>query len=61
MRRCRKPTIVADAAHWILTSDSRTTTGNFFTDEDVLRESGASDFDQDAVDPTGELLPDFFL
>ena len=28
--RGRTPEIVADAAHWILTQDSRTTTGNFF-------------------------------
>ena len=31
----RKPDIMADAAYMILTSDSKTTTGRFFIDEDV--------------------------
>jgi citronellol/citronellal dehydrogenase len=39
-----KPDIMADAAHAILTRDSRTCTGNFYTDEDVLREEGVTDF-----------------
>ena len=33
----RKPEIVADAAHAILVANSRSTTGNFFIDEEVLR------------------------
>ena len=32
----RKPEIMADAAHAILTRDSRTCTGNFFIDDEVL-------------------------
>ncbi|MBE2212083.1 MAG: NAD(P)-dependent oxidoreductase, partial [Xanthomonadaceae bacterium] len=59
--RCRRPEIVADAAHDILLRDARTNTGRFFIDEDVLRESGVTDFDQYAVDPTRPLLPDLFL
>lgn len=58
---CRKPDIVADAAHAILTRDARECTGNFFIDEDVLREDGVSDFDQYAVEPGQPLIPDFFL
>jgi citronellol/citronellal dehydrogenase len=57
----RKPEIVADAAHAILTRDARATTGRFFIDEDVLREAGVTDFDQYAVKPGVPLLPDFFL
>lgn len=34
-RQCRKPEICADAAYAILTKDSKTTTGNFFIDEEV--------------------------
>jgi len=60
-RASRKPEIMADAAHAILTRDSKTCTGNFFIDEKVLREEGVTDFDQYAVDPTAELTPDFFL
>ena len=59
--RTRQPTIMADAAHAILTRDARTTTGNFFLDDEVLRESGVTDFDCYAVKPGMPLLPDLFL
>jgi citronellol/citronellal dehydrogenase len=60
--QCRRPQIVADAAHAILSLDSRTTTGNFFFDEDVLRAAGVSDFDAYAVVPGArDLLPDLFV
>lgn len=61
VRRCRTPEIVADAAYEILTRPSRECTGRFFLDEDVLRDSGIDDFSNYAVDPTAELLPDFFV
>ena len=51
----------ADAAHWILTQDSRACTGNFFIDDQVLAEEGVSDFDQYAVSPGAELMRDFFV
>ena len=57
----RKPEIVADAAHAILTRPASTTTGRFFIDDDVLRESGVTDFERYAVTPGGPLMPDFFL
>ena len=44
VRRARRPEIVADAAHHILTQPSRDCTGNFFVDEDVLRSTGVTDF-----------------
>jgi citronellol/citronellal dehydrogenase len=58
---CRNSEIVADAAHAILTRDSRDCSGNFFIDEEVLREEGINDFNPYAVDPNGRLLPDLFL
>jgi citronellol/citronellal dehydrogenase len=59
---CRKPDIMADAAYEILIRDSKTTTGNFFVDEEVLREAGINDFDHYSVVPgTKDLLKDFFL
>lgn len=61
LEACRWPTIMADAAHWILTQDSKSCNGNFFVDEQVLRNSGVTDFDQYAVNPERELLADFFL
>ena len=60
--RCgRKPEIMADAAHWILTQPARGCSGNFFIDEDVLRRAGTADFGKYAVDPEKSLLPDLFL
>src|SRR4051812_21350268 len=59
--KCRKPEIVADAAHVILTRDSRCCTGNFYIDEDVLREAGVTDFARYAVKPGEPLHPDLFL
>ena len=62
--RSRTPQIVADAAYAILLRDSRSCTGRFFIDEDVLREEGLTDLrayqvDQDIAPE--ELIPDFFL
>ncbi len=57
----RRPEIVADAAHVILTKPSREWTGNFFIDEEVLAAAGVTDLDQYAVRPGSELIPDFFL
>ncbi|KGP63917.1 short-chain dehydrogenase [Legionella norrlandica] len=57
----RKPQIMADAAYWIVHQPSRSTTGNFFIDEDVLRQSGVTDFSVYAMDPNAQLYPDLFL
>jgi len=59
--KCRKPEIMADAAHVILTRDSRCCTGNFYIDEDVLREAGITDFEKYAVQPGQPLHRDLFL
>ena len=61
MTRSRTPEIAADAAHVILTRPSRDATGQFFIDEDVLREAGVTDFERYAVTPGAELMPDFFI
>ncbi len=61
VRKSRHPEIMADAAHAILVRDARQYTGNFATDEMVLREEGITDFTGYAVDPSKDLLPDFFL
>ncbi|MFE4963757.1 SDR family oxidoreductase [Streptomyces sp. NPDC056660] len=60
--RARTPEIMADAAHAILTRDSRTCTGNFFTDEEVLREEGMADLSGYRLAEREEDLDlDFFL
>jgi citronellol/citronellal dehydrogenase len=60
---CRTPGIVADAAHVILTRDSRSFTGHFVVDEDILRETGVTDFSKYRLPGVREedLLPDFFV
>jgi citronellol/citronellal dehydrogenase len=60
-RVSRKPEIVADAAYAILNRPSRECTGNFFIDEEVLREAGVTDFSIYANDPNAELRRDFFV
>jgi len=59
--RGRTPEIMADAAREILTRDSRSTTGNFFIDEDVLADAGVTDFTKYAVSPGTPLRRDLFL
>ena len=61
MKQSRKPDIMADAAHWILTQDAKTCNGNFFIDEDLLRQSGVTDFEHYSVVPGAKLLPDYFI
>ena len=58
---CRNPEIMADAALSILCRDSKTTSGNFFLDEDVLRADGVKDFDSYAVKIDQPLMKDLFL
>jgi citronellol/citronellal dehydrogenase len=60
-RNCRKPGIVADAAHAVLVREARGFSGRFLIDEEVLREAGTTDFEQYAVEPGQPLLPDLFL
>ncbi|XP_050692014.1 hydroxysteroid dehydrogenase-like protein 2 isoform X2 [Eriocheir sinensis] len=60
-KQCRKPEIMADAAYAIITKDSRSYTGHFAVDDEVLKAEGITNFDQYAVDPNYPLLPDFFL
>lgn len=59
---CRKPEILADAAYIILNRDAKSTTGNFFVDDEVLASEGVTDLDKYAVVPgTKDFILDFFL
>src|SRR3954469_20857946 len=59
---CRTPEILADAAYFILTSDAKSTTGNFFIDDELLAAHGVTDLDKYAVKPgTKSFIPDFFV
>lgn len=59
----RKPDIVADAAYEILSRDPKKTCGNFYIDEDVVKEAGVTDLTQYACnkDNVDNLMPDAFL
>lgn len=59
----RKPEIIADAAHIILTKDSKTFSGNFCIDEEVLLANGVSvaDLAKYLMTPGTDPLPDYFL
>ena len=61
VRRSRKPEILADAAHIILTKPSREFTGNFCIDDEILERAGVTDLGRYAVDPSAKLVPDFFV
>jgi len=64
INKSRLPEIMADAAHVVLSSNSRQVTGGFFIDESVLRAAGVSDFSKYAVvagTPDSEMMADFFV
>lgn len=63
LRRVRAPEILADAAHAILTRDSRSFSGNFCIDEQVLKEQGVTDFSpyRDPAVREEALLTDLFV
>ncbi|MBX3272632.1 MAG: NAD(P)-dependent oxidoreductase [Sandaracinaceae bacterium] len=61
VRRSRKPEIMADAAHYVLTRPSTEETGGFLVDDDVLARAGITDLSGYANDPDADLVPDFFL
>ena len=59
---CRKPEILADTAYIILNREAKTTTGNFFVDDEVLASEGITDLEKYSVKPgTTDFLLDLFL
>jgi citronellol/citronellal dehydrogenase len=57
----RHPSIVAEAAYAIFLRDSKTCSGNFFIDEELLSAEGVTDFARYAMKPGTELFNDLFL
>ena len=49
--RCRKPEILSDAAYFILTSDAKATSGNFFIDDELLALHGVTDLEPYSLVP----------
>jgi citronellol/citronellal dehydrogenase len=60
-KHARTPEVVADAARAILLRPSRTCTGNFFIDDEVLRAEGVTDLSRYAAVPGEEPFPDLFV
>jgi len=62
-RRTRKASIMADAAHAVVTRPSRECTGRFFIDDEVLADAGVTDLARYRPDGAREedLMADFFL
>ena len=59
---CRTPEILSDSAYIILNRDGKSTSGNFFVDDEVLASEGITDLDKYAVVPgTKDFILDFFL
>jgi citronellol/citronellal dehydrogenase len=58
---CRKPEIMADAAHAVLTRDSAACTGNFFIDDAVLAAEGVNDLERYTAIPGSTLVKDLFV
>jgi len=61
VNRSRKPSILADAAHYILQQPSKECTGNLFLDEVVLKKMGINNFDDYAVSPGAALQRDLYV
>ncbi|MFT7584986.1 MAG: citronellol/citronellal dehydrogenase [Cellvibrionaceae bacterium] len=61
MNASRWPSIMADAAYFILSRDKNNCNGNFFVDDEVLAAEGITDLEPYAVKPGTPLAPDFFV
>jgi len=48
---CRKPEIMSDAVYALLCKDSKSITGQFLIDEDILKNEGITDFTDYACNP----------
>jgi citronellol/citronellal dehydrogenase len=59
LRISRKPEIMADAAHVILTQEAQAYTGKFLIDETVLTEHGETDFEKYAIDDNEPMASGF--
>jgi citronellol/citronellal dehydrogenase len=61
MQMSRTPDIVAEGAYHILRRPATECTGNFFIDEEVLKQEGITDLEKYAVNPQQKLMNDIFL
>ncbi|XP_034188152.1 hydroxysteroid dehydrogenase like 2 [Osmia lignaria lignaria] len=59
----RKPEIMGDAVYALISKDSRSITGQFLIDEEILKQEGITDFTDYACNPANKdkLMLDFFI
>lgn len=57
----RDAAIMGDAAYELFLKTSKTCTGQFLLDEDVLKKAGVTDFNHYAINPKKKLTFDFFV
>ncbi len=64
IKKSRQPEILADAAHVVLTSDSKTTTDNFYVDDEVIASVYGPDMSKYRINQQGreiDLFADFLV
>jgi citronellol/citronellal dehydrogenase len=61
MAMCRTPDILSDAAYLVFSKRAKEFSGNFLIDDTFLAANGVTDFDRYRVDPSKQLMPDFFV
>jgi len=64
IKKSRNENIMSDAAHVILSSNSRKTTGQFFIDDEVLGSVGITNLDKYKISKDIDeksLIPDYFI
>lgn len=61
MQASRTPEIIADAAYLIFNKNAKEFSGEFCIDDSLLFEHGVRDFDKYRVNPSKDLMPDFFV
>ena len=61
LQHCRKPEIIADAAHLIISKNSKEFTGKFCIDDVLLNNEGEKDFKKYRINQTKALWKDLFV
>jgi citronellol/citronellal dehydrogenase len=60
IKKSRKPVIMADAAHYITSQDSKVFTGGFYLDEEIIKKMGG-DLDGYSVVAGADLITDLYV
>jgi citronellol/citronellal dehydrogenase len=60
IKQSRKPSIMADAAYYITSQDSKSFTGNFYLDEEIIKQTGQN-LENYSVVPGSKLITDLYV